>query len=45
MQLFSMFTGFVSADSVSDERIFAVPSCDLFVCKVGKLPLKNPASV
>ena len=31
-----MFTGFVSVDSVSDERVFAVPSCYLFVCKVGK---------
>lgn len=39
-----MFTGFVSADSVSDERIFTVPSCYLFVCKVGKLPFKTPAS-
>ena len=38
------FTGFVSVDSVSDERVFAVPSCYLFVCKVGKLPFKDPAS-
>lgn len=42
MQLcfFFFFTGLVSADSISDERISAVPSCYLFVCKVGKLPLK-----
>lgn len=39
-----MFTGFVSADSVSDERIFTVPSCYLYVCKVGKLPFKTPGS-
>lgn len=38
-----IFTGFVSADSVSDERVFAVPSCDLLVCKVGKAAFENPA--
>lgn len=38
--LFCFFTGLVSADSVSGERI-SVPSCYLFVCKVGKLPLKT----
>lgn len=30
--------------TVSDERIFTVPSCYLFVCKVGKLPFKSLAS-
>lgn len=30
--------------TVSEERVFTVPSCYLFVCKVGKLPFKSLAS-